>query len=541
MASSAIKRSSLEGSEEDILDLDKWREAKRRRPAPQDFVENRLFYQGDHWQKGTQWVGPQVDLNADGGRELWAELQRAFVSKNLVKECVNRHAGAVIGQEPHWGFTVRRPLDKIERLDEYGFTVIEREAPTDEEQALIDEAEAVLTSWWDNRKVMANLVEAAQTLGWASNAPIRLYTPPAVLNSDGNIDQAPLEESINKIYFLALDPAQSGVLVDEHGVEIGAYYQYSVDGVNYEERVFLNDEAETVIAIYKDEALIDYVVYDLGGRLTIQEMNRDSLVLPSVKQNQNLVNMAKTMMSRNVVLGGFLERLIFNAQMPGEFKMDPETKRRIFVPDKIQVGAGTTNVLSGIQETDDEGRPTGKLASPSVHYRDPVPVTTFIDTKTDAQYDIYSEFSQLHVLMVNDSTATGVSRQQAVSDFEASIEPTQREIERALRWLLETVLKMAAVFSGEPNKFDELRAVAECRVSTSKPTVEEQNLAIQQKNAQIISLETAMTRSGIDDPDAEKAVISNEQRELFSLLQEQQIRLNGDVRSGALPEEPEIQ
>lgn len=520
-----------------LVDETAWRQALARRPNSKYFDENRKYYEGDHWQKGEQWVGPSVDRNVEGGAELWAQLEKAFVSKNLIRECVNRHADAFIGQEPRWGFTVRRALGEIKTKNEFGDEVIKRESPTDEEQALIDEAEALLTTWWDNRRVMPQLQAAAQALGWAGRAALRLYTPPSVLNAFGEIEQEELDRSLEKIYVLHTDPAQSGVLLDEHGVEIGAFYQYSDGDIDFEERVFLDDEGNTIIAVYKGEQLQEYVIYPLDRRLTIHEMRRPELIQQSTKQNQNLVNMAKTMMSRNVVQGGFLERIIMNAQMPGEWKRNETTKKMEFIPAPFKVGPGTTNMLSGIQETDDQGRPTGRLANPSVYYRDPVPVDTFLDTKRDAEYDVYSEFCQLHVLMASDATATGVSRQQATSDFEASIEPSQREIERLIRWLLETALKMAAVFSGEPDKFDELRAYVECRTSTTKPTPDEQRIAIEQKNAGIISLETAMNRSGIDDPDAEKAVIANEQIELFTLLDTRQRQLRGEARPGSLPSE----
>jgi hypothetical protein len=232
-------------------------------------------------------------------------------------------------------------------------------------------------------------------------------------------------------------------------------------------------------------------------------MTRDPLITEPVRQHQALLNMAKTMLGRNVVLGGFLERILLNAQLPGAWDGDT------FVPDPLRVGAGTTNVLAGLPIYNERGEVSG-YTSPSVVYRDPVPVTTFEATAMAAYRGILEETFQTHVLETVSSAASGESRKQARADFAASLGPTVAEAERAGRWLIETALAMAAAFSGQPGRYDGLRGVFACRVDTGPVSSDEQAQARENVKAGIMSEETAMARVGIDDVDAEKARIAAE-------------------------------
>jgi hypothetical protein len=187
-----------------------------------------------------------------------------------------------------------------------------------------------------------------------------------------------------------------------------------------------------------------------------------------------LLNLAKTMLARNVVLGGFLERIILNAQLPGEYVEDATTKKKTFVPSPLKTGAGTTNVLAGLPVSDATGRVTG-YATPTIIYRDPVPVTTFNDTALAAYRGMLEEVHQLHAAIAGDATASGESRRQARADFEASLGATIAEVEAAGRWLLETALALAAAFSNQAGRFDALRATFTCRVDSGPARISKRN------------------------------------------------------------------
>jgi hypothetical protein len=249
-------------------------------------------------------------------------------------------------------------------------------------------------------------------------------------------------------------------------------------------------------------------------------MEREPLIGEQVRQQQKLLNLAKTMLARNVVVGGFLERVLLNAQVPGTWSRDAATGEETFTAGTFSVGAGTTNFFAGVPIVDTEGNTTG-YANPSVVYRDPVPVSTFVETEQHAYRGILSETRQMHALISGDAAASGESRKQALYDFTMSLMDTAEEVERALRWLLETVLNLAAVFSGEPGRYVGLRVNAMARIDVGPLSADDQRALTELVGARLMSRRKAMARLGIDDPDAEEQQIEQEQEQ-----QRQQARLS---------------
>jgi hypothetical protein len=166
-------------------------------------------------------------------------------------------------------------------------------------------------------------------------------------------------------------------------------------------------------------------------------------------------------------------------------------------------------MLMGAPIYDDAGNVTG-YTNPSINYRDPVSVQTFDDTERSAYRSILEETNQLHVMINGDATASGESRKQARADFENSIGPTVAQAERAIRWLLETLLAMGAAFAGQPVRYADLRAVVTCRVSSGPISADEQEQTRKNVETKLLSKETGMARIGVDDVDAEQAKIASE-------------------------------
>ena len=113
-------------------------------------------------------------------------------------------------------------------------------------------------------------------------------------------------------------------------------------------------------------------------------------------------------------------------------------------------------------------------------------------------------------MISGDATASGESRKQARADFESSLGPTTAQVERAIRWMLETMLALAATFAGTPGRYADLRAVVTCRVNSGPITSDEQDQTRQNVAAHLLSEETGMARIGVDDVDAEKTKIAAE-------------------------------
>jgi hypothetical protein len=463
------------------------------------------YYEGDAWQGGDAWIGPRPDENdsLEASSTVLDEIERGLVSKNTIGEVVNRHRDAVIGNEPDWTLTVRRALDVDEE-------------PTQEEQAIIQEGNAALTEWWDKRSTLSVFQDTTADLLLAKRGVIRLFVPPVIVGSNGRIQKfADLVESLDSIYLHKTDVFASTVYTDPDSQEkLGVYayrHQENLDGifVNKWEIQGLNDARQTIIKILDErEETVETEPLSLMKHLAIFEMMRKRFATEQVQQLTALSNMALTMMGRNVIQGGFLERILLNAQLPGDWVDDPANPgRKKFEPRPFIVGAGSTNALSGIPVFGDAQRPTTvtAYANPSVVYRDPVDVKTFNDTIAAAYNALLEEVGQMHVLIAKDANASGESRKQAAAEFIKTLSSTKTQVEAAGRWLLETALAMAAQFIGRPGMFDQFRIQFSCSIDLGPISAEDQNTAAALWEKRVIDRTTAMVRVGIDDPDAEEA------------------------------------
>jgi hypothetical protein len=467
------------------------------------------YYDGDHWQDGDAWIGPRPADDDSGADDVLEEIERGLISKNCVKETSERHRDAVIGKEPDWSLTVRRALKADEQ-------------PTEAERALIEEAESALVGWWDKRQSLTEIQDATINLLIGGSGVLRLFVPPTLVSENGAIQKlTSLEEALDVIYPHTPELFQATVYVDSDSQQsVGMYGFNHREGLNgeIEQRVELhglNDRRQTIIRLLRGSGVIaETQPLELMGHLGLFEMRRPALITPQVSQLQALVNMALTMMGRNVVLGGFLERLILNAQLPGEWIDDPDRPgKKKFQPSPFHVGAGSTNALAGLPIYDASGKQIIGYTNPNVIYRDPVSVQTFKETMAEAYGALLDETKQAHALISKDATASGEARKQAASEFVKSLNATKTQIEAAGRWMIETALAMAAQFAGQPGRFAELRAQFQCRVDLGAVSIAEEDSAIRLKDAGIIDLSTAMTRVGIDDPDAEEAKIQKRKAE----------------------------
>jgi hypothetical protein len=479
--------------------------------APLDaHAANDAFYTGDHWQGGMGWVGPQPPATDSESARIIAEIQRAFVSKNDVREIVNRHRDGVIGREPAWAFTPRRPLKPDEQ-------------PTAAEQQLIDEAEAALTSWWDKRKVLKVVQEVVSALLRHERAYLRIFVRAGVLETTDPASgektaprvppQQTIEQALDQIYLSQPTPQQAGIITDEDTQEQASIYLYTKGSVNYAELCYVDlDTGQTVLRILGGEAE-QGATLDLDRHLLLGEATREIFITEQIRSLQKQLNLAKTMEGRNVVQGGFLERTFLNAQMPGTWVDDPDGQeqpdgtRKSFKKAPFRTGAGRTNFVSGQAIRDEKGNIKG-YASASVVYRDPVSPDNFEQTADAAHRAILEEAQQIHALIAGDATASGESRTQARSDYERSLLMTKGEIDSLIRWLLETVLNLGALFMGTPGAYKELRASCDCRIDTGPLSGDEQAQIIAQVAAELLDDETAMSRLGVEDITAVKARIA---------------------------------
>ena len=447
---------------------------------------------------------------------MLAAIAAGFVSKNVAAEVVNRHRDAVLGREPRWGFVPRRPL-------------AEGEEPTEPEQALADEAGAALTEWWDARRPLETVQRAVALALTTGRATLRLYVPAGLRDQAGKVSAPDLVAALGLIRPHLPEPGTAGVFPDgdlegveaETGAEVGVY-AISRNNQESAELCYLDEQGGTVLRVVGEgggEGGGEAAALPLGGRLLLYELTRDALLTPQVRQLQKALNLDLTQMMRNVNLAGSLERVIVNAQKPGRWvdaagsplsaeqaKGDPNAR---FIQEPLPVGAGVSAFLAGLPHYNEAGGVAG-YANPSIQWRDPVPVTTFTDTKGALYGGILEEAGQLHALIAEDATASGESRKQARAEFEASLRLTKTLVDGALRWLLETALALAGVFCGRPGAFEALRCEAACQVDAGPLTADERQQIVAEFEKGVFSWETTAVRLGAEDPDAERARLDAE-------------------------------
>lgn len=467
----------------------------------------------DAFASGAGWSGPlpkpqpgQPATDSSNISRITTEIKREFVSRNMLDNLVTRHVHGIAGRDPLQGFKVRRHLKDGEK-------------PSKDEQARLDEFQQAYTNWWDNSGVWLNVQQALKNAVWSGKGTLRLFVPRSKLKVIREENGQPvygipgglsLADALGFISVHAPEWNQAGVLRDGDRRVTGAYYRYTdeaqQDRWELMERVDEGGQTQTRVTPQAtgnaaEDAFTDYPVSDL----LIFEVSLNPLIKSSIVTLAKFLNKTLTMGSRNINLGGFVERTIMNAQMPGKM-VDGK-----FVPDTYEVGLGSTGYLSGlpIKRVDpDTGRvePTGGYTTPTIQYKDPIQwEPTFGKTIEGVREQLFDEAKQLHVLITGDATANGVSRQQAVNDFMTSLEPTRMALEQLLRWLMTTVLSLGLHFTDRLAEFEEFTATAQARASAVQPTTPEIDQALKLHEAGMISEETAMLRCGIEEVEQERA------------------------------------
>jgi hypothetical protein len=507
-------------------------QAPRSRQNP--IAVNRAFYQGDHWQRGSGYIGPHPQSTDPAFTETMVEIANIFTSQNAVREVDDRHVSGTVGKPFRWSYVPRRETGD--------------QKATGDEQKAIDEVTGFMRTWLLARKVPTLIRSAVATLLLAERSAIRLTVPAGLTktNAAGEtvVEAKTVQEALAKIWpehpspeesAVVSDPdtkLEAGVIVYEGAAELseGTAPDDADETEDYAWLCFLNDVGDTVIRIIgadddaeesatdgedpeaKAEERDGESKLELGGRLTMFEMHRPALITPQVQQAQRALNFALTMVPRNVTTGGFVERLLMDAQAPGEPEIVEGKRTGRWIEKPFYVGAGTTNFVEGAEyeTTDAQGNKVTTRGSPSAVFRDPVKPDASLTAK-DAHYrSILSEVGQLHVLISGDATSSAVARIQARAEYLNTLLLTQPEVEAALRWLLETALAMAEAIAGSPGKYTNLlRAEVTCKLDTG-PITPEERAAIEASIGKTLSQETAMLMLGIDDVDAEKTRMASD-------------------------------
>lgn len=440
--------------------------------------ENWDYYLGKTF---NYWTGPKPPASHVKYSSVITQLNKIFQSYNLIKEIINYYRDTLIGQQFNWYLSQNK-----------------------EKATEATEAEEILNLWW-KWQYQLNFISNLNRIDPLSDAIIsmlvnnisdsgigvgylRLYQPKKLLNN-------PLEY---KSYVLHSPPYDSiAVERDDDGfIEYATY-----NCVQGQETYKLLDSGLCEITDYEGNVS----TVDLGGSIPIFELRGESLLTNSLKECQNSINKTLTLKGENLNYAGFLERVILNGQMPGEWIPDassPSGER--FVPtESLTYGANTVNFIQGLP-LGDPRNPDG-YTNPSISYREPIGSDAFKQSLDIDIQTMYMSAGLGHLLTVSDGSLSGVSRESIKTSFETRLKSYQLTTENCLESVFNTMIKLLNLGSYE--------ATVQLNPALGKPLPEYSKLTIEKYNAGLISRNSAMVELGIKDPDSEIELIKREQEE----------------------------
>lgn len=455
--------------------------------------DNLAFYAGDTF---AYWNGPAPQPDEDDYGRVMDLLERVHVNANLVAECIDTWRDALVGNDPDWYLT--RNGERPEGED-----------------AGIAKAEQLLQSWWEWQRSLASrqrrqapITEAvAQMLTTDPDATgigsayLRVYSPLRYRDA-----KLPPEESYRKIGLQLCPPGSVEVERDDDNLIWQFKYKWSTPNGGSRTETHELLESGLTRSTYADGSVAEY---DLGGLLPIVEMSGPCLITQSIRSLQLALNTTLTMCGQNVSLAGFVERVILNAQMPGEW--EDRGGREVFVPstEAVQFGPGRAPFLVGVP-VGDPANPSG-YTTPSISYRDPSPVVTFTDSFDLLRTAFYQAMGLGHLLSAGDGSLSGVSRIHIKDNWITRLGLYRPIVETAIADIFRIVLLQLQGMKAVDAK--NLEPVVELRLNIGRPLPEEQTAVIANYNAGLISRTRAMSGVGVEDPDAELELINREREE----------------------------
>lgn len=468
---------------------------------------NELFAAGDHWQGGKGWTGPLPAEGHPGAETARAYIERIFVAEDVIGDILERHAMAVVGRPFTWTLT--------EDADE---------ATPETQTAVMEQLERILQQWLNQRKVTTVLKDALASSLWAARGLLRLYIPANRLK-DGQVPALPFAELIDLIHVDSPAPRQATVVTEETQ-QLGAVHLYTRNETDYAELCYIDEETEareTVLRVVNsdDTPVGEEVRLDLDGNLLMHQINNTPLIDASMRALQRKVNHAATAEQANLTTAGWVTRLFLNANPPGSWSTD-ELGNQTFTPAPLEFGPGKATFIPGIPHSDANGGQ--RLSNPSYVRDEPAPVTTFIETKESTTAVMLHNARQEHILMADNPNASGSSRLRARSDFQNSLAESKVEADRAITWLLRTLILFAGRLASDGEQYANVHVSAEAVLDVGTLTAQEMQSIVNLWTAGAISQQTMLSWLGIADVEAEMQRILEERAQATA------------VEGGAAPE-----
>ena len=482
-------------------------------------VNRRIVEDEDQWQDGKLWPGHRTGDSATDAA-LIRNVEPQFVADDVVSEMIENRSSGLLKQEADVALVpLVEPADDDEEGEPVGGEPTEAETREEQELQYLTE----IAAWWDRKKFWEKVGLAVDRVSYGRRACLRVMVAEGNL-ANGNLPQvASLAEALDLIEVDAPQSDAAVVYTDpttqrKHGIVV------ATDGTTRKAELWSVDPKtrQTTVRLLGSGAARTMGPFDLGGRMPVAEVRGKRILTASVRRLQSLLNFITTVTGRTVETAGFRERYLGNVEPPGlwqtfppsdgpPLEVDEKSAGGPFYKHRVPwvLGAPMNQELVGLKTFDANGKEI--FATPSVTALDPVDPAFATNAATAVTRKLYHRGKQGHLALDGTAEASGTAYQQARAQFEADLDNLRGPVEGMVRDILEAVLALAGLMSGEAKAIlANYRVQVTLHVSAGPVTTEDARLAVELRDKRVISQQTMMARVGVEDPAAELAAIEDD-------------------------------
>lgn len=480
-----------------------------------------LIEDNDFWQNSARYVGPKP-APGDGFTAGMTAIKNSFAPISKLKECLARHVRGVIGREPQ-------------------FEIVMQGDKEGKPSPLAVEADTLQGEVWDERGEHTIAERFVRRLRATGKAYLRYDVPPGLLAQ--GIDRATGEETSGiaastwqdayRMFYLELAPRGSAYIhTDPATMRQTAFYSYEEarpsDPKNTRKCVqmsWLDDNRITKIKVVRDDNTSDEWDLDTGGRLLLVEAEMDPLLTPDLLRLQDILSSITTMIKINADIAGFPEVTGVDISPPGEVIDDPDNPgNKIIKAVAVESGPRTMKFFHSYQEMGENGPAMDEHNKPIVRrgtlqYREPVSSEPLRDDAEMFERQIFRAMSQEHMVARRSSSVSAEALIAMRADYETSLLETKPHVEKALRNVFHARLCAAAYLAGDTkalNEFEAARVRVEANLDAGPLSPAERSDILTRYEKRLLSRETAMVLTGIEDVEAELDKIKADELAEFS-------------------------
>lgn len=468
-------------------------------------IANRLYRDGDYWQKERAWAGPTPPADLRSREKVIDGVARDFTPIPVIGDSIDRHVNGVIGREPAFALAAKNATKGVAASSDSG----------------IEALDALAGAWFDKRIGHEILWDFVQALLCDERASLRFFVPPDIIRTDddGSFVSLPsMAAALDEIYFEVPAPDTAAVVIDADSLKPIGVYRYtrraSIVGTDVAETIttasgfttqsFLEitfvEDGLTFLRVQKDDEILFETALALDGEILTYEARRRPFVTESARRLQNSINFLNSMLPKNGRYAGYRSRHGIGLEHPVE--VNPATGQEERVP--ITLGAGAFNLWKPTTYEDDNG--VLKAGPAQMVIEEPVDSAPIRADIAHLVEKLLETFDQSHILLGGDGASSAIALVQKRAAFAQSLNESAPKVEGALRWLIRTALLLAAALSDDAAAtamLKGLRVNATARVSSGPLSPDERRVIVEEMQAGVISRETAMTLLGIEDLNAE--------------------------------------